>query len=427
MKVRSYVVVIVLILFGLIASPVGAQTSTFVLKWGARGNGNGQFSFPRTAAVDGSGNVYVLDQSNSRIQKFDSSGNFLLKWGSNGSGNGQFNNFQFLAVDRVSGNVYSGEENGTRIQKFDASGNFLLKWGSFGSGNGQFNFPSDAAVDGSGNVYIADADNNRIQEFDANGNFLRTWGTFGTGDGQFKRAFGVAVDGSTNVDGSINVYVVDQQNHRMQKFRVRQVAEDTTPPALSLPADITAEATGPNGAAVSYTATATDIVDGSRPVICDHISGSTFPLGTTTVQCTAVDTHNNTAHGSFAVLVRDTTPPALSLPAGITAEATGPGGAAVSYSATAIDIVDGSRAVTCDHSSGSTFPLGTTTVQCTATDAHNNTAHGSFTVTVRDTTPPVLSLPADITAEATAPSGAPVNYTATASDIVDGSDPVNCD
>src|SRR5207302_1172042 len=130
MKVRSYVVVIVLILFGLIASPVGAQTSTFVLKWGARGNGNGQFSFPRTAAVDGSGNVYVLDQSNSRIQKFDSSGTFLLKWGSNGSGNGQFNNFQFLAVDRVSGNVYSGEENGTRIQKFDASGNFLLKWGA---------------------------------------------------------------------------------------------------------------------------------------------------------------------------------------------------------------------------------------------------------------------------------------------------------
>jgi hypothetical protein len=62
----------------------------------------------------------------------------------------------------------------------------------------------------------------------------------------------------------------------------------------------------------------------------------------------------------------------------------------VSYTATATDIVDGSVAVHCDPASGSTFPIGTTTVQCTATDAHNNTADGSFTVTVGDTTPPVI-------------------------------------
>src|SRR5205807_1583186 len=61
----------------------------------------------------------------------------------------------------------------------------------------------------------------------------------------------------------------------------------------------------------NYPATASDIVDGSDPVNCDHVSGSTFPLGTTTVQCTATDTHNNTAHGSFTVTARDTTPPAI--------------------------------------------------------------------------------------------------------------------
>ena len=165
---------------------------------------------------------------------------------------------------------------------------------------------------------------------------------------------------------------------------------DTTPPVLALPANITAEATGPSGAAVSYSATATDLVDGSDPVTCDHVSGSTFPLGSTIVQCTATDAHNNTAHGSFTVTVRDTTPPVLSLPADITAEATAPSGAPVNYTATASDIVDGSDPVNCDHVSGSTFPLGTTTVQCTAADTHNNTAHGSFTVTVRDTTPPAI-------------------------------------
>ncbi len=165
---------------------------------------------------------------------------------------------------------------------------------------------------------------------------------------------------------------------------------DTTPPTLNLPGIITAEATGPSGAAVTFTTSATDLVDGSRPVTCDHLSGSTFPLGSTTVQCTATDTHNNTAHGSFTVLVRDTTPPTLTLPSDITAEATGPTGAAVTFSVSATDLVDGSRPVTCDHLSGSTFPLGSTTVQCTATDTHNNTAHGSFTVIVQDTTPPTI-------------------------------------
>ncbi|HXH40289.1 MAG TPA: HYR domain-containing protein, partial [Thermoanaerobaculia bacterium] len=156
-------------------------------------------------------------------------------------------------------------------------------------------------------------------------------------------------------------------------------------PVLTLPADITAEATSAAGAAVSYTVTATD----NATITCTPASGSTFPLGTTQVNCSATAVTGSTS-GSFNVTVRDTTPPVLSLPANITAEATGPSGAAVTYTATATDLVDGSVAVFCSPSSGSTFPLGTTTVQCTATDAHNNTAHGSFTVLVQDTTPPTI-------------------------------------
>jgi hypothetical protein len=156
-------------------------------------------------------------------------------------------------------------------------------------------------------------------------------------------------------------------------------------PVLTLPANITAEATSAAGAVVSYTVTATD----NATITCTPASGSTFPLGTTAVNCTATAVTGTTS-GSFNVTVRDTTPPALSLPANITAEATGPNGAAVTYTATATDLVDGSVAVTCSPASGSTFPLGTTTVQCSATDAHNNTAHGSFTILVQDTTPPTI-------------------------------------
>jgi len=156
-------------------------------------------------------------------------------------------------------------------------------------------------------------------------------------------------------------------------------------PVLTLPANITAEATSASGAAVSFTVTATD----NATVVCTPASGSTFALGTTAVNCTATAT-TGTASGSFNVTVVDTTPPALTLPGPITAEATGPSGADVTFTVSANDLVDGSRPVTCDHASGSTFPLGTTTVQCTATDTHNNTAHGSFTVLVQDTTPPTI-------------------------------------
>ena len=166
--------------------------------------------------------------------------------------------------------------------------------------------------------------------------------------------------------------------------------------AITLPANISAEATSAAGAAVTYIATATDRLGGSVVVACTPASGSTFALGATTVNCTATDARGITATGSFTVTVRDTTSPGLTLPANIIAEAAGPSGVAVTYTATSTDLVDGGVSVTCAPASGSTFALGTTTVNCTATDAHGNTVSASFTVTVRDTTPPtpnVASLP----------------------------------
>jgi len=116
------------------------------------------------------------------------------------------------------------------------------------------------------------------------------------------------------------------------------------------------------------------------PVSCSPASGSTFALGTTTVNCSVTDSGGLTATGSFTVTVQDTTPPSLNLPGNITVEAGKP--AAVTYTATATDLVDGPVPVSCSPASGSTFALGTTTVNCSATDAHHNTATGSFAVSV---------------------------------------------
>ncbi len=205
------------------------------------------------------------------------------------------------------------------------------------------------------------------------------------------------------------------------------IVTDATPPTLSVPADITTEATSPAGAVVNFSATATDNIDSNPSVVCAPASGNTFPLGTTQVTCTATDAAGNSSSGSFNVTVQDTISPVLTVPADITTEATGYTGAVVNFSATATDIADSSPTVTCNPASGSTFPLGTTTVNCSATDDAGNTSGGSFDVTVVDTTSPVLTVPADITAEATGPSGAAVSFNATATDIADDSPTVICD
>jgi hypothetical protein len=251
-----------------------------------------------------------------------------------------------------------------------------------------------------------------------------------TSSGTFNTTMSITVP---NTPGTYNLYIVAYSNNTCTQGASNTltvnnaiVVADTTPPALSLPGNMTLQATGPGGRTVTFTATANDTIDGNRPVTCTPASGSTFPIGITTVNCSASDLSGNTANGSFTITIQDTTPPALTLPGNMTVEADDASGAVVSFSATAMDIVDGSRPVTCNPASGSTFPLGTTTVNCSATDTRNNTANGSFTVTVQDTLAPTLVLPADMIEEATSSAGAEVNFSATANDLVDGDLPVSC-
>ena len=90
--------------------------------------------------MDNSGNVYVVDRSNHRIQKFDSSGNFVMGWGSEGTGPGQFFRPEHADIDSA-GNIYVADKGNNRIQKFTSAGAFVTMWGTFGSGDGQFNNP----------------------------------------------------------------------------------------------------------------------------------------------------------------------------------------------------------------------------------------------------------------------------------------------
>jgi hypothetical protein len=171
----------------------------------------------------------------------------------------------------------------------------------------------------------------------------------------------------------------DVDNTGTTSFTVT-VFDITAPVFDTTVADFTVEANATGGAEnVTFTAPTASDLGQAVPVQCDaDPTGSFFPIGTTTVTCTATDLQGNEAIDTFLVTVADTTPPVLTVPADITVLF----GATVTFEATATDNADADPVVSCSPPSGTVFPLGTTTVNCTATDDEGLTDSGSFTVNV---------------------------------------------
>ncbi len=192
------------------------ETCTSSCQVGLAGSGSGQFDFPLFDATDSSGNIYVADSGNDRIDKFSPGLASFSSWGSSGSGNSQFNEPEGIAVDNSAGpdqgDVYVADGVNDRIEKFSPTGSFITAWGTFGSGDGQFNFPHGVATDQAGNVYVVDYGNDRIEKFSSTGTFLETWGSSGSGVGQLSYPDDVAVDAAGNV------YVSDTGNSRIVKY-----------------------------------------------------------------------------------------------------------------------------------------------------------------------------------------------------------------
>ena len=194
-----------------------------------------------------------------------------------------------------------------------------------------------------------------------------------------------------------------------------QCAGNTTPPVLNCPFGVlTFECDGPKGSTIDYTVTAVDDCDPNPHVTCFPPPGTRLGLDTVrTVDCAAQDSHGNRTCCSFQVEVRDTTPPQMFCPTAplvATCDIAGQGGAVVQFpDPGTADICDPNVTVICVPPSGSFFPLGSTTVVCTASDASQNTSVCTFEVEVVDLAEPVLNVPADMTVECTGPGGAVVD------------------
>jgi PKD repeat protein len=184
---------------------------------------------------------------------------------------------------------------------------------------------------------------------------------------------------SVGTDGTypVTITVVNAAGTATQAFTLTIV-----PPEVIAPDNITvSNDLDQAGAIVTYPDPTT--VGNVGTVTCQLPSGSFFPLGTTTVTCSATSGLSDT----FTITVLDTQRPSVSVPANISVyNTTGQAGAVVTYGAPMV--TDNAPGVTwsCTPPSGTFFQLGTTTVTCKATDTAGNTTTATFTVTVVPTT-----------------------------------------
>lgn len=205
-----------------------------------------QFNNPSGVVVDPAGVVYVADEDNHSIRKITPDGYVmtLAGTGKHGYANGQGSVARFrqpfgLAIDG-SGNIYVADQSNQCIRKITSSGEVeTIAGGRKGFADGStekamFNFPSGVAVGQGGNLYIADQFNNRIRVISASGDVSTLAGgkTEGFVDGSGEMAmFGYPVSLATDLSG--NIYVADQKNHSIRRVTptgvVSTVAGNGTP------------------------------------------------------------------------------------------------------------------------------------------------------------------------------------------------------
>ncbi|HTA12020.1 MAG TPA: DUF6531 domain-containing protein, partial [Solirubrobacteraceae bacterium] len=233
-------------------------------QFGSKGSGAGQLKEPDGIAIDPSGNVWVADRNNQRLDEFNAKGEFVkaigygvanekaeaetcttsCDIGTAGTGKGQFNKPEGIVF--AGSDFYVSEKGNDRVQEFNEKDESIVIFGAKGSEEGELKEPAAITVDAKGDVWVVDNANNRVEEFNSKHEFVEVIGfgvtvsgpaeqfeictldcragTAGSGHGQFYKPQGI-----TYFEGEL--YVTDTHNNRVERFAENggYIAEFGTP------------------------------------------------------------------------------------------------------------------------------------------------------------------------------------------------------
>jgi RHS repeat-associated protein len=192
------------------------EVCTSSCREGIRGSGNGEFDIPEGIVVNSSGDIFVADRANRRVQEFNSADEYVRSIAQSEEKEGPFD----VALDS-SGDLWVAYGWDNKVGEFNSEGKLLRTWGTTGSEAGKLKDPYDIAVGPEGYVWLAEYGNNRVQVFTTSGEYKYEFGNKGNGPGQFDYSpHGLAFYGST-------VYVLDSGvewentgNSRVEKWRI---------------------------------------------------------------------------------------------------------------------------------------------------------------------------------------------------------------
>jgi hypothetical protein len=278
--------------------------------FGSAGSGGGQFNFPKGIAVDQStGDIYVADQFQARVEKFNSAGVFQVAWGwgvadganqfetctatcqggIGGGGVGQFSTPSSVAVDSTTHDVYVGDSGNQNVQKFTAAGAFVSAIDGTTATQGHFQSLAAIAVDQNGNLWTEDSNTGNVDEFDNTGAFTGTeWA-----DGfQFAFNNGIAVDAANGA-----VYLISNTTNAV-KFSLtgtNPTTVDSSGVVQSLAVDLT---TGDLYVGEAGTSTSVSVYDktGAKTdsfAATGIVSFAGMSLRSSTTQLAILDQSNN--------------------------------------------------------------------------------------------------------------------------------------
>ena len=189
----------------------------FRYEFGEKGTGYAKFMLPLDIEISSDGRIFLLDSRQQKILVYDNKGRFLSEFSIiKGLSKNEKNVTSVkIGLDRKNGTIYIADNSNSVIRRFNLEGEFLDKFGGFGNNEGEFSFPGQITFDTVGDIYVLDMANTRVQVFGPDKKYKYFFGSFGDSLGEFARPNAIVIDSHNRI------YVLDRLISAIQVFNLQ--------------------------------------------------------------------------------------------------------------------------------------------------------------------------------------------------------------